>query len=192
MKNNIIAFTGLMGSGKSTSAGIMSSILLQRGYKPVVVKFADPLYKIMHSICDTTHIDFNKPKLRPVMQFLGSYFRNTYNQDFWVNLWEMEVKHLTFFNKQNDNLVFLVDDLRYENEAKKILELGGKIIKTDCEEATRRSRIEIVNEGHESEKGVCLKYVHATVYTDKAIADSTKNLSYILDLLGLHAKEIQS
>lgn len=182
MRPTVLAFSGLQGSGKTTCAAVASELLIEKGYKPVIVKFAAPIYGIMNAICEQTHLDFNKNKMRPVMQYLGGYFRDAYNEDFWVNLWEMEVKSLKMFN-ENNNLVFIADDLRYDNEAKKVIELGGKVI--NVESNNRADRIALVGTDHASEAGLSQSVINSYVYNNGAKDELRLNLDYLLSLYSL-------
>jgi hypothetical protein len=185
MKTNLICFTGQMGSGKTTATHLTVSALVNRGYSPKLVKFADPIYNIMHSMCDISRIEFDKSRLRPVMQYIGSYFRANYTPNFWVDHWELEVKHKLFFDGKlnNQKVVILCDDVRYDNEAEKIRNLSGVLFKVQAGDATRGERIPLVGTEHVSESGISPGYITGTIYNESNKEDLRLNIEYLLDNL---------
>lgn len=177
MKHKLIAFTGKQGSGKTECVNTLKKLYPNA----VVIKFAQPIYAVTESLCETLGVTFSKAKHREIMQCIGTTMRREHGSDFWVNQWELAYKHHKFF-KDRDALV-LVDDARFDNEALKIMELGGKVIAVECEEATRASRIKIVGADHESEKGIDSNLISATVYNNGNTKDLESNLKYLFEVL---------
>lgn len=96
-----IAFGGKMGAGKDHAAQY-----LQHKYGGIIMKFADPLYDIMHhaqKICN-----FPIEKDRKFLQYIGTEWARGKDPDVWVN------NLLTRVHKI-DTTVYITD-LRYPNE----------------------------------------------------------------------------
>lgn len=165
----IIAFSGKQGSGKTEAAKIITSCVEKLGFRPIIVKFADPIYKIMQSQCDILHLDFDKPKMRPIMQFIGEHYRNIYSTNFWVDKWEMEVRHAEMFSIDKPEAIYICDDLRYDNEASRVTSLGGKIVDVRTNDDIRRQRINVVGADHESERGLT-RPINYTIYNNGTVA----------------------
>lgn len=119
----IIALTGKMGSGKTTALNIMKNLMDFR-----YVKFAAPLYQLQEEIYKFLDLPYEPGQLkdRRLLQVLGTDWGRNYDTNIWVNAWEREV------NKAYDagwNVV--TDDCRFLNEAQKVKQLGGFIIKIE-------------------------------------------------------------
>jgi len=125
-------YSPAQGSGKSTIAQILKE---QRGYE--CVSFAGPLKQMSiaffegmgYSKNQARHLIYNKDYMIPglnitvrkIMQTIGTdWGREIIDKDVWVKIWQMRI--LQF------NLV-TVDDVRFENEAQTIKELGGQVWK---------------------------------------------------------------
>jgi hypothetical protein len=129
----VVAFTGVAGSGKSTA----TKYLVERhGY--TLVKFAGPLKDMMRAIGfgdeelegdlkETANIVLFGKTPRHAMQTLGTEWgRNCIHPDFWVGLWEDRVLGVL-----NGGGRVVVDDCRFQNEAKFIRKHGGDIYKIE-------------------------------------------------------------
>jgi hypothetical protein len=130
---NVVAFTGLAGSGKSTSTRYLVE---QYGY--TLVKFAGPLKDMMraigfserdiegdlkevanHALCGKTP--------RYAMQTLGTEWgRNLIGDDLWISLWRNRVEKVI---EEGGRVV--TDDCRFPNEASAVRKLGGGIFKIE-------------------------------------------------------------
>lgn len=176
----ILAFTGKQGSGKTEAAKLIALMLEARGFRAVVVKFADPIYKIMQAQCDVLHLDFDKPKMRHIMQFIGEHYRKVYGENFWIDRWEMELKHAGMFSVSQPEAVYICDDLRYKNEAQKVVALGGVIVEVSATDETRKSRIEVVGSDHASEKGINYP-VNYTVHNNGTVEELASQLQLLAD-----------
>lgn len=134
----IIGIVGVAGSGKTTAANFLRDT---HGYRRV--PFADPLKKMIEALGYGRDLldgparakevplkAFNGRTLREAMQTLGTEWgRAQFGDDFWVNQWEAAVKD----PQQYPHVV--VDDVRFPNEAAKIRELGGVIIRLHRDKA---------------------------------------------------------
>lgn len=133
----LTGLTGAAGSGKSTVAGFLHEF---EGWS--IVKFAAALKNGLghmlrtvgmseSDINDAIEGDMKEAPLdalgghtpRYAMQTLGTEWgRNHMGQDFWVNMVRARIGNAPAGSK------IVIDDVRFENEAALIRELGGKVI----------------------------------------------------------------
>jgi len=132
----LIALLGKIKSGKSTAA----NNLVKAGWTKV--NFKDALVKeikknfplllkeisIKSGVEEKDLFDIKPPLLRRLMQEYGTDVRRTDALDYWTNRWHMNVN-----NCGGDNIV--VDDCRFENEAKAVRDFGGYIIRIERPDA---------------------------------------------------------
>lgn len=107
-------------AGKTTAAGLMSSILAQ--YKPALVPFAKPVKDL------ATQMGWDGLKDargRTLLEDIGMGGRRYY-PDIWVDLWGERV--LQLWGNSRDRLIF-ADDCRFPNEFKRVQRFGGVLIK---------------------------------------------------------------
>ena len=130
--SKIIGISGKIGSGKSEVAKIIKELYPQFDFK--IVAFADKLrdvYEIITNEKIASGKDYSQewkldkaPYLnisrRQVLQGVGDGLRNIIDQDIWVNAL------VTSFNIGEN---YIVHDVRYLNELKRLEGLGGKIIR---------------------------------------------------------------
>ena len=125
----IIGIAGPAQSGKSTMAGEFRRIVEFRGQKYVEQPFAGPLKRMLASIgVDTSSLSKNAPVAfldgritpRVMMQTLGTEWGRSLLPDLWLRVWQHELD-------DSANTV-CVPDVRFDNEAELIRELGGVII----------------------------------------------------------------
>jgi ATPase subunit of ABC transporter with duplicated ATPase domains len=123
----IIGLTGFKGCGKSTVAEILEE---RMGYK--IRSFATPI-KDMLKVMGLTHEELYDPELkekvmpdfgkspREIMQLLGTEFaRNMLSKDVWVT---------ALMRQLNDEDNYVIDDVRFPNEAAAIHARGGKVVR---------------------------------------------------------------
>jgi predicted kinase len=130
---DVVAFTGVAGSGKSTAAGYLVE---KRGYTRV--RFAGPLKAAMAAmgfshaeiegeLKETPNDALGGKTPRYAMQTLGTEWgRNCIVDDFWIRLWRRDVDAVLA-----DGGRVVVDDCRFPNEAQAIRKLGGDIFKIE-------------------------------------------------------------
>lgn len=147
--SKIVGLCGKAGSGKSTIASY-----LQEHYEVVVVSFADPLRNMLEPIIDQlkyADIDapisyyFNERKEdvidelgaspRKLLQDIGALMRE-HNEDTFVNLARAKINMLNEIDAMLAKIVgapeprmmtYVIDDVRYDNEARWILESKGYV-----------------------------------------------------------------
>lgn len=128
----IIGLAGPKGVGKSTYANQLIFDLHLTGHKEKVriMSFASPLKEMLGCIVHKDYIE-DKEKIIPnlgvsarhCLQTLGTEWgRNTINSDIWINI----TKHRM---EESDARIFIIDDVRFDNEAKMIRAMGGEVWK---------------------------------------------------------------
>ena len=143
----LLGITGKAGSGKSTAA----EYLVQNGWHRI--KFADPLKDMLRAIgLDNRHIEGELKELpcdilsgatpRHAMQTLGTEWgRGMIHPDLWIDLARRKISLA-----MASGLSVVVDDVRFENEAQVIRDLGGMVLGLERHGAGAG--------GHVSESGV--------------------------------------
>jgi len=174
---NIIGITGRAGSGKDTLAKILVE---HYGYERMA--FADPIRgfvalllgvspeELMGSkLKDTTcaRLGFKTP--REAMQTLGTEWgRDTIHQSIWVFCLQDKLRAL---DRRWQAVV--VSDVRFDNEARMIRTLGGRIIHITREAA------EPVN-AHVSEAGISPDLIDMTIDNNGALDDLARHAKRIV------------
>lgn len=112
----ILGITGYKQSGKDTVLRCIKQ--LYPHLKVVRLNFADALKQEVAEACGVTveHIEANKEKFRPILQWWGTDFRrNMTNTDYWVHKWDLALHQISV------DLV-VATDVRFPNEYNIIVE----------------------------------------------------------------------
>lgn len=149
----ILAFTGKMGSGKSTAVEYLQRSLNR---EVVLIKFAQPMYDIQSFVYNTCFLPQPIPKDRKLLQWLGTEWGREKDINLWVNIFKKRVKWLL---EQNPTSLIVCDDCRFNNEAEAVKELGGVIIEIDRPLEERNNSIKLENTSHASEAGLDQKNI---------------------------------
>lgn len=165
----LIAFNGGYGSGKSTACNLLRDRHLSR---LALVKFAQPLYDIQEfayrriAAAYPRKADFAKD--RKLLQWLGTEWGRGLREDLWVKLWQSEVNY-TRANPECD--IILNDDIRFDNEARAVREMGGFIIRIERDHAAAHALggTGIVN--HASENGLPAHFIDRVVTNNGTIEE---------------------
>lgn len=121
----VIALLGKINSGKTTCAKY-----LEQKYGFTRLSFASPLKEMLVKAGILTWQDIeNKTTFaREMMQKIGTDFvRNQIDPDFWV---KKLVAHLIDLKKKGHTR-FVIDDVRFPNEAESIKKMNGILIKLE-------------------------------------------------------------
>jgi energy-coupling factor transporter ATP-binding protein EcfA2 len=174
----IIAFSGTMGSGKSTAVEALK-FLTKDTHKVHLVKFAQPLYDMQEMIYRRIASVHTRPedfvKDRKLLQWLGSdWGRDTIQKDLWVSLWKAEAAA-----KAAEGYLVVCDDLRFDNEAQAVQDLGGVMVKINAKSIQDRSVVTNGIANHSSEQGVDLKYFHYSIDNNGTKSEYQDNLKYL-------------
>jgi len=137
----VIGFCGKAYVGKTTAAKVI--------YGDVMGSEIIPMAERLKEIAKLLGWDGKKDERgRRLLQLLGTECARGYDPDFWIKEWEKKVTHAkkNWVDESTLDLI-LVDDVRFDNEAQKILNMGGCII------LIRREGFNGVND-HVSEHGI--------------------------------------
>ncbi len=143
----LIALTGAKGVGKSTYAEFLA------GENGTVLSFATPIKRMLQALVGKEYVFGSKKNEethlgvtgRVLLQTLGTEWgREMIDQDIWVKA----MRHILTDAMFEEYRPVVIDDLRFENEAKMIRELHGEIWHVE-----RRSYTP-ANDNHISEAGV--------------------------------------
>ena len=143
----VIGISGKIKSGKSRVAKTLFKILKKEGRQVKIKSFAQPLYEVVSRLYDTDIKTIKKDKqenlpiyihtrttnsgmvttnYRTILQIIGNTARDYGDSDIWVNaLFGYENK------KINNNDYWIIDDMRYSNEAQRIRDLDGILIRVE-------------------------------------------------------------
>lgn len=161
----LIGITGRAGSGKDTAAGY-----LQHRYGFTPMAFADPLKQAAATLFNLPEHFFHDRELkeqvvedwgmspRRMLQILGTdAIRANFGADFWIKRWLQEYRSMA----ASDNVV--LTDVRFNNEAQVVRDLGGSILHIH---RPQPARLEADAAAHMSEMPV-----HVLPRQDKALVN---------------------
>lgn len=138
----LIGITGKMGTGKSSAAEVFEK------YGYARKSFATPLKHLAR-----TYFFWDEKKDergRQLLQTLGTEAGRTYDKDLWVKHMAKSIEaSMKVMQNNNQDCKIVTDDIRFDNEAQLIRDLGGIVIHLASEGYNMG---ELNN--HESEKGV--------------------------------------
>lgn len=127
----IFGIGGVARCGKDTFAKFLKEKITRTGFSAVKTSFADELKKEMDEfVYDKfgfsafTEIDEEKDLIRPLLVSYGTEVcRKKIDEKYWIKKLEKRVKACI-----TNEVISIIPDVRYENEAKWIKELGGYVI----------------------------------------------------------------
>lgn len=112
----VIGLSGKAGAGKSTVSLMMKEQLESEGKTVLILPFASELKRIAR---DEFGWDGEKDdKGRRLLQVIGTECGRHYNSDIWINKFIQAAKRC-------GKDVVIADDMRFENEAAAIRDMGG-------------------------------------------------------------------
>jgi len=174
MKGRLIALSGKMGSGKTTTFKLLHDRL---GPGVVLVKFASPLYEAQDYLYEKFGFGFPAIKDRKLLQWLGTNWAREKNENVFVDVFKDRVAGL-----MANGMTVICDDCRFLNEAEAVRELGGTVIKINklhgghAESESGKS--------HASEKEIDLIQGDFVINND-TIENLTRDVTHIvIDILG--------
>lgn len=194
----IIGITGKKGAGKDYAADVIANYCASNGISVYRTSFAEPL-KIMlsagldldtDSFVDRTKKESVIPHIgctpRKLMQTLGTdWGRNIIADNIWINLCQRRLIKA----KNNGCNVLLVTDVRYDNEAQMVKDLGGIILEVRCYQQymqeLEKSAIKqwflrtFTKKEHASEKGISPSLVKCSLVNNKTPGFNFLLLDYI-------------
>lgn len=177
----VVGITGKKGSGKSTAAKEFEKFGFQ------VLNFADPLKEAAAVLLNVEERGeklnkfFNEKKevkipgfnttYREFLQLMGTDFvREMVDKNFWTEIVRQKML------KSHDGL-FVIGDVRFNNECNFIKELGGVTILIE------RPSISKIKDSHKSENGVDGGWITYKIVNDKSLDIFKKEVEKIIHLL---------
>lgn len=167
-----VGFIGKLGSGKTFAA---NHLVEEYGFKKI--SLATPIKEIMKEYFNI--IDKTDPRYRKLAQKLGTEWFRSEDNDVWVN-------YMIKKAKQSDSYL-VCDDIRFVNEATKLLNNNWTLFYLDCPTQIRidrcRKRDGVFDYGtlnHPSETGVDDILKKFTVITIDA-SDTIENTNSAID-----------
>lgn len=178
LTGTIIGLNGTMGAGKSTAAEVIRKCAGDDRFK--LIKLAAPLYDIQRYIYDRISPVYKRPegfvKDRTLLQWLGTdWGRNCISETLWIDLWAAEAKEALRHNK-----VVVVDDVRFDNEAKAIRKLNGLIINIKSPNSQQQA---IAPDGilyHPTERGINPDLISRYIVNSGSKEEFEKNFAALL------------
>ena len=161
----VIGLSGKIRSGKSRVAKIFKKVLEKEGKTCEIKSFASPIYEIVSELYRTdveqvkkdkrdnlivlmnnsryngAGSDFFASSYREILQKIGTTARDRADEDIWVN---------ALFGYDNEKVkgdftwtsdYWIIDDVRFPNEAKRILGCNGKLIRINRPDAEDNEHI---------------------------------------------------
>ena len=151
----IVGVAGKIDSGKSLVCSILRNLADQYGKKVEIKSFAYPIYKIVSDLTDlsveeikrrkkdhvTVQIKDKVTNYRSIMQTIGNGLRDHAYDDIWLD---------SLFGVDNQKAMreltwktdwWIIEDLRYVNEARRIKSLSGYVFQVDRDESEDNSHI---------------------------------------------------
>ena len=151
----VIGISGKIRSGKSRVAKTIIKILEENGKIGIIKSFAQPLYEIISDMYEhdidkikkdkqdkipiyintrQTQSGFKISNYREILQIIGTGARNYGDVDIWVNaLFGCNNEKVLSFIGNNKGSVWIIDDLRFPNEAKRIRDCNGLLFRIERE-----------------------------------------------------------
>lgn len=123
----LIAFSGKKGHGKDYCSKLFVEFM---GGAYIRLAFADGMKKEIANALDIKVAEIDKDKIlfRPVMQWWGTEWRRgKFGDDYWVNKWGSAYEYVR--DHSGSNMLVVVPDVRFPNEAKEIVKQGGLLIR---------------------------------------------------------------
>lgn len=182
----IVGFYGKAGAGKTTAATVLEDIiggghtpldLSSSPFYPVsALAFADPIKEIARQ---SFGWDGEKDERgRKLLQVIGTECGRHYNENIWIDktMAKVDVR----VNGRPTSNLYIIHDVRFENEALAILGRGGVIV-----EVTGRAHELGANAGHASERGLARQYITHTIDNSGTLMELRAKLEDLLTWLPL-------
>lgn len=161
----IIGITGKMQNGKDT----LGKIIKQNYPEYEIIHFADALKQICVNYLGLTDYQVNtgwgKKEFnefwgmtnRQILQKVGTdAMRNGFCEDVWCKVMSLRLK---------EDKNYIVPDVRFDDQAKMLLDKGGIIIKIN------RESVNNTNENHKSQKGISEEFITCHIQNDGTIEE---------------------
>jgi len=173
-KRHIIGFTGKSQAGKTLAAkALVAEGFTKIGFKDALIQEVADIFQL---VLKELHIDtrtkewWHHPVVRALVKNHGTELRRAEDKNYWINRIKM--------NNTDD---YVIDDVRFVNESKKIKRLGGivvRVVRNGCAGNTHASEAE--------QDEIVADYIIENNGTDTELKERVLEL-----LLGLHQQQIE-
>jgi dephospho-CoA kinase len=189
-----VGFIGKLGSGKTFAA---NHLIGKYGFNRI--SLADPIKKIMAEYFNV--IDKTDLRYRKLAQKLGTEWFRSEDHDVWVKYMIKTINHMNDLQRSQNNdqdINYVCDDIRFTNEAKKLLDNNWILFYLDCPEEIRIERckkrdgvFDPATLNHSSETGVddILKEFGDQIFKidgSGSVEDTNRLLDIWMSSLGIH------
>ena len=159
----VIGLSGKIRSGKSRVASIIKKTYEKNGLRCEIKSFAQPLYEIISRLYDTDIETIKKDKqknlpiyihtrttnsgmvttnYREILQTIGNTARDCGDQNILVDaLFGNDYEKIMIDMANNNVECWVIDDLRFPNEAQRILDCSGKLVRINRSDAEENEHI---------------------------------------------------
>lgn len=141
-----------------------------------LIKFAQPLYDIQEFIYERIGREIPDPKDRKLLQWIGTDWGRAIDPDLWTGIWKAEVQRVL---SKPASLV-VNDDVRFDNEAHAVRELGGIVVQVVAPAPLRLKRGKYENRSHASEKGISGDLIDHYLPNTGTLSDLNTNLTKLV------------
>jgi hypothetical protein len=182
----VIGFSGGMGVGKSTAVETLrESQIKPWGVTVKLIKFAQPLYDMQEFIYDRISGVYTRPetfiKDRKLLQWLGTdWGRESISKSLWMDVWKADVELALA-----KGFTVVADDVRFDNEAQAIKDLGGKVILITSTKASERINTGAGIQNHASEAGISKNLIDKHITNDADYQSYVETLEATFKSLGI-------
>ena len=149
----IIGVNGRINSGKSLVSSLFKKLAEKYNKKVEIKSFAYPIYKAVSDITglsiheiksrkkehSTIHIGSTETNFRNILQSIGNGLREYGDYDIWLDTLFGSDNQKAIENLTWNNDWWVIDDLRYHNEAERIKSLGGYLFQVVRDKAENNS-----------------------------------------------------
>ena len=158
--SKVIGITGKAGAGKDTVAAIIKAYLHAYGHKAKRYSFADPLKRgcaelfgipveefYDRDLKDTPHPVWGVSRRSLLIMVGTDHLRDQFDQEIWIKRANQELS-----KNESSNTFTIVPDVRFDNEAHFVTDVGGVLFNVVRDERLR----DVPDIDHKSEAGVDL------------------------------------
>jgi len=179
----IIGFAGKNGSGKSTLANRLYHLLPKLDYSLGWQGVQLESFAKRVKDCAITYFNWDgekDDKGRHLLQWLGTDVGRFYDQDIWIRnmMNSLEYYYLNIWQQylyENDKYIIIIDDVRFDNEAKWILDNGGFVFQIN-----RTCKTQLAN--HVSEQGVSPSLITEVLDMDNVFKTPESAAEYLMNM----------
>lgn len=188
----IIGLTGKKRAGKDTVAALIGGA----DRSTVKLSFAEPIRRFVAEVCGLTRSQLEQVKdgsvrlvgdvivyPRRMMQELGTEWGRSQDRDLWVSILRNKIDH----TRENypDTETVIITDVRFENEADMIHELGGVVVEVLRPDPASNS------DGHASERGLSPENVDVVLHNYGTLEELRHHVGSSLPYLISSLEEFQ-